>query len=191
MALNPVSVDNYNGLSFLGSSSNKPIAGIVTNIDRHTVSQARLKATDIIPAGYPVKVTNDSSTVTGAGKQLNPNVLNADKATSADETSGFLLVNETDILQMGEKAPRAYTGQLVNVALIGSLTELYLPCDGSVQNVNVNSKVAWDFTKSVLKVEATGNIQIIGPVVDGTRFKLNANGDAVEFENCKVVKVRL
>lgn len=191
MALNPVSVDNYNGLSFIGSSSNKPIAGVVTNLDRHTVSQARLKATDILPSGYPVKVTNDSSTVTGAGRQLNPNVLNADKAAAAADVSGFLLVNETDILQMGEKAPRAYTGQLVNVALVGSLAELYLPCDGSVQNVNVNSKVAWDFTNNVLKVDTAGTIQIIGPVVDGVRFKLNANNDAVEYENCKVVKVRL
>lgn len=189
MALNPVSVDNYNGLSFIGGSSNKPIAGIATNIERHTVSQARLTATDIIPAGSPVKVSNNASTASGAGKQLNPNVLKAEKATAAADVSGFLLVNETDILQMGEKAPRAYNGQLVNVALLGSLTELYLPCDTTVQNISLASKVAWDFASGVLKVDTAGTIQVIGPVVDGVKFKVN--GDSCEYEACKVVKVRL
>lgn len=190
MALNPVSVDNYNGLSFVGGSSNKPIVGIATNVDRHTISQAKLVATTPIAPGSPVKVTNNASgTVSGAGKALNANVLKAEAITAVADMSGFLLVNETDILQQGEKAPRAYNGQLVNVALLGSLTELYLPADAGLVGVNVGVKCVWDTASGTVKTGASGNIQIIGPVVDGLKFKVN--GDAMEYESCKVIKVRL
>lgn len=192
MALNPVKVQNYTATSFLGRSSNKPIAGIATNVNRLTVSQAKLVSDTLVAAGSPVKVTNGGvSTATGAGQELNPNVLQAVPATAAADVSGFLLVNETDILQTGEKAPHAYSGQLVNVALLGSLTELYLPCDTSVQNVSLTSKLAWDFTNNVAQVSATGTINIIGPVVDGVRFKVDTTNNEVVFEDCKVVKVRL
>lgn len=189
MALNPVSVDNYNGLSFVGGSSNKPIVGVATNIDRHTVSQAKLDATSVVAPGSPVKVTNQAVTKTKAGAYLNPNVLKAEAITAATDLSGFLLVNETDILQQGEKAPRAYSGQIVNVALLGSLVETYLPADAGLAGVNVGVKCVWDVTSGTVKTGNNGNIQIIGPVVDGVKFKVN--GDACEYEACKVIKVRL
>lgn len=194
MAINPVSVENYNGLSFLGSSSNKPIVGISTSVNRHTLSVARLtvSGTDIIVPGDPVKITNNASgTVSGAGKVLNPNVLKAEKITADTDISGFLLVNETDILESGEKAPYARNGQLVNVAIFGSLTELYLPADAGLVGANIGTKCVWDTTSGTVKSGTNGTIQVIGPVVDGLKFKADTTNNTVVYENCKVIKVRL
>lgn len=194
MALNPVSVNNYNGLSFVGGSSNKPIVGVSVSVDRFTTAQAKLVSTTPVVPGSAVKVTNDASSASGAGKELNPNVLKAVPVTTADDLSGFLLTNETDILEIGEKAPYARSGQIVSIALLGSLTELYLPADAGLIGANVATKAVWDVTSGTVKAAGTGvtgNIQIIGPVVDGVKFKYDTTSSSVVYENCKVVKVRL
>lgn len=192
MALNPVSVNSYNGLSFVGSSSNKPIVGVSVSVDRFTTAQAKLVATTtpVVP-GSAVKVTNNASSASGAGKELNPNVLKAEAITAATDLSGFLLVNETDILEMGEKAPYARNGQIVSVALLGSLIELYLPADAGLVGANVATKAVWDVASGTVKAGTNGNIQIIGPVVDGVKFKYDTATSSVVYESCKVVKVRL
>lgn len=190
MALDINKVGNYNKKGFIGNSSAKPIVGVpLRGIYTFDLSQGKLTGDDIILPGEPVKAVNRSE-ATGAGKSLNPNVLELSKPDATkNSVSGFLLTNETDVIDFGQDAPRAYKGQIVNVALLGSRTEVYLPVASGVANVNVNSKLLWDFTENCLKVDATGTIELLGPVVDGVKFK-NTNG-AISYENCKVAKVRL
>lgn len=192
MALDINKVGNYNGKSFIGNSSAKPIVGVpLRGIYTFDLSQGKLTDDDIILPGEPVKAVNKSSDATGAGKALNPNVLALSKPTAAgtDNISGFLLANETDVIDFGQDAPRAYKGQIVNVALLGSRTEVYLPVDAAVANVNVNSKLLWDFARGNLKKDDTGTIELLGPVVDGVKFK--NTGGVISYEACKVAKVRL
>lgn len=190
MALDINKVGNYNGKSFIGNSSAKPIVGVpLRGIYTFDLSQGKLTSDDIILPGEPVKAVNQTSASTGAGKALNPNVLALSKPADGSDISGFLLTNETDIIDFGQDAPRAYKGQVVNVALLGSRVEVYLPVAAGVANVNTNSKLLWDSTNGNLKVDTTGTIELLGPVVDGVKFKLD--GDNVAYEDCKVAKVRL
>ena len=192
MALDINKVGNYNEKSFIGNSSARPIVGVpLRGIYTFDLSQGKLTGDDIILPGEPVKAVNKLSKETGAGKALNPNVLKLSKPTAVADVSGFLLTNETDVIDFGQDAPRAYTGQIVNVALLGSRTEVYLPVAPAVANANanVNSKLLWDFTSGHLKVDATGTIELLGPVVDGVKFKNTAG--VISYEPCKVAKVRL
>lgn len=190
MALDINKVGNYNGKSFIGNSSARPIVGVpLRGIYTFDLSQGKLTGEDIILPGEPVKAVNKSSKATGAGKALNPNVLALSKPTPDTDISGFLLVNDTDVIDFGQDAPRAYKGQIVNVALLGSRTEVYLPVEPGVADANVNSKLLWDSTTGNLKVNSTGTIELLGPVVDGVKFK-NTSG-VISYETCKVAKVRL
>lgn len=189
MSLDINKVGNYNKKSFIGNSSAKPIVGVpLRGIYTFDLSQGKLTGDDIILPGEPVKAVNTSSK-TGAGKGLNPNVLTLSKTTTDTDISGFMLVNETDVIDFGQEAPRAYKGQIVNVALLGSRTEVYLPVAEGVSDLNVNSKLLWDSTNNNLKQDATGTIELLGPVVDGVKFKNSAG--VISYEDCKVAKVRL
>lgn len=189
MALDINKVGNYNKKSFIGNSSAKPIVGVpLRGIYTFDLSQGKLTGDDIILPGEPVKAMNTSSK-TGADKGLNPNVLTLSKITTDADISGFMLVNETDVIDFGQEAPRAYKGQIVNVALLGSRTEVYLPVEAEVADSNVNSKLLWDSATNTLKRDATGTIELLGPVVDGIQFK-NVAG-IISYEDCKVAKVRL
>lgn len=189
MSLDINKVGNYNGKGFIGNSSAKPIVGVpLRGIYTFDLSQGKLTGDDIILPGEPVKAVNKLN-ATGAGKALNPNVLGLSKAQADTDISGFLLTNETDVIDFGQDAPRAYKGQIVNVALLGSRTEVYLPVAEAVAGVNVNSKLLWDSTDNNLKVDDAGTIELLGPVVDGVKFKNTAG--VISYEACKVAKVRL
>lgn len=190
MALDINKVGNYNKKSFIGNSSAKPIVGVpLRGIYTFDLNQGKLTGDDIILPGEPVKAVNKSSGATGAGKGLNPNVLLLSKPTTDADISGFMLVNETDVIDFGQEAPRAYKGQIVNVALLGSRTEVYLPVANEVVDLNVNSKLLWDSAANNLKPDVTGTIELLGPVVDGVKFKNSAG--VTSYEDCKVAKVRL
>lgn len=189
MALDINKVGNYKNKSFIGNSSAKPIVGVpLRGIYTFDLSQGKLTSDDIILPGEPVKATN-ASNKTGAGKGLNPNVFNLSKIDLDTDISGFMLVNETDVIDFGQEAPRAYKGQIVNVALLGSRTEVYLPIK-EAKGVNVNDNLLWDSTEGGgLKKDSTGTIKLLGPVVDGVKFK--NTGGVISYEDCKVAKVRL
>jgi len=193
MALEVNKVGSFNGKSFLGSNSAKPICGhFLRDLYRGEISQAKIATDAIVYPGCPVTITNTNieSGVSNAGKGLNPNVLSiTGKAAATADVSGFVLESPTDILQFGEEAARPYKNQVVNVALLGSRVEVYLPADASLVGVNVGTKLAWDFTDNVLKVSATGTIDLLSPVVDGVSY-IEDNGSVV-FNNTKCVKVRL
>lgn len=193
MALEINKVGNYSGKGFLGSSSAKPICGhFLRDLYRGEISQAKVVTTDIVYPGCPVEVKNSNIGVgtTAAGKGMNPNVLSiTKKATVSTETVGFVLESPTDILQFGEQAARPLQNQITNIALLGSRVEVYLPADASLTNIAMNSKLIWDFTDNCLKVDATGTIEPLGPVVDGVAYKED-NGSVV-FQDVKCIRVRL
>lgn len=191
MALEINKVGNYNGKSFLGSNSAKPICGhFLRDLYRGEISQAKVVTDDIVFSGCPVEIKNSAYTTSNAGKAMNPNVLSITKKATADgEVSGFVLEAPTDILQFGEVAARPLKNQVTNVALLGSGVEVYLPADASLVGIAMNSKLKWSFDDNALKVDATGTITPLGVVVDGVKYKED-NG-AVVFEDCKVIKVRL
>ena len=190
MALDINKVGNYNKKGFIGNSSAKPIVGVpLRGIYTFDLSQGKLTGDDIILPGEPVKAVNKLSNATGAVKVSNSNVLELSKPKTVADISGFLLANDTDVIDFGQDAPRAYKGQIVNVALLGSRTEVYLPVEATVAGANVNKKLLWDFEKGCLKEDTTGTIELLGPVVDGVKFENTAG--VISYENFKVAKVRL
>lgn len=191
MALNINSVGNYNGKSFLGNSSAKPICGIfLRDLFRGQIYQAKVNTDTIVYPGVPVTITN-ANTKEGAGVELNPNVLSITAVATDDSgVSGFLLESPTDVMQWGEVAAHALKTQIVNVALLGSGVELYLPADSGLSGVAIGkNNCVWDFTNKCVKADEGGYITILGPVVDGVTFVENAG--SIEFKDTKVVKVKL
>lgn len=191
MAFEANKIQNFTGKSFLGSNSAKPICGhFLRDLYRGDISQARVDTGDVVYPGAPIQIKNSAGSASGAGKGLNPNVLSVSKlAASAAEVSGFLLESPTDILSFGETAARPYKNQVVNVALIGSGVEVYLPADDSLQNIDMRSRLAWDFASMSLKAAAAGTIAPLGPVVDGVKYVVS--GGEASFADTKCIRVRL
>lgn len=181
-------VGNANG-GFVGSSSFKPIAGqVLRNIYSFKLNQAKVADAANLVAGQPVKLTNANGGVAGAG--LSPNVLLAENITEATDISGFVIESPSDVVEIGGKVPKPQAGQVVSVALLGSGVEIYLPCDDSLQNVNINSKASWDKDIGKLKKDPAGTISILGGVVDGIVYSA-IDASLAETKASKVVKVRL
>ncbi len=182
----------FNGLSFIGAYSQRPICGTLAGHDKNTLSVAKLAPTQattkLLPAS-PLSVT--ASVGTNAGKGLNPNVLTAKELGTT--LGGFLLVNEKDVLEHGEVAAYARNGQLVKIALIGSQAEIYLPADSTLTNVEVGAVLNWDTTNKYVTTNTGTEIKgavLLSSVVDGIKFVESATGD-VKYEACKCVKIRL
>lgn len=194
MALNINGIGNYNGKSFLGNSSAKPICGVfLRDLFKGSIYQAKVNTDTLVYPGAPITIKNTSS-VSEAGAGLNPNVLSISAvATSDSEVSGFLLESPTDVMSWGEVAAHALKTQIVNVALIGSGVELYLPAGDALNEIQLSANnLVWDFSNNCVKaadISAKGYITGLSPVVDGVAFTINA--DAVEFKDSKVIKVRL
>lgn len=183
-------VGNANG-GFLGSSSARPIAGhIARNMFIFRLNQAKVADGANLAPALPAKLTNANGGKAGAG--LSPNVLLAENATSADDISGFVVASPNDVLEIGGGVPKPQEGQVTFVALIGSGIEMYLPCDDTLQNVNVNTKAKWDTTNNKLTKATDGDagvVSILGGVVDGVTYKIS--GDFANTVDSKVILVKL
>lgn len=174
--------------SFVGSSSFKPIAGhVLRNIYLFQLNQAKVATgANLVPA-MPAKITNEFGGNPNEG--LAPNVFLVTNITEASDISGFVVESPTDVLEVGGSVPKPQEGQVIQVALLGSGLEIYLPCDNSLQNVNVNSKAIWDTTTNKLKLSEDGNISIVSGVVDGITYQVD--GNFAKTIDSKVVKVKL
>lgn len=180
------SVGNANG-GFLGTSSFKPIAGhVVRDLFIFRLNQAKVTGGAIAPA-TPVKLVNSNGGKAGEG--LSPNVFVASAPAATTDISGFLVASPNDVLEIGSGVAIAQEGQIAQVAVIGSGIEIYLPCDDTLQNVNINSKAEWDITSGKLKLSDTGNISIVGSVVDGITYSVS-NGVGTTIDS-KVILVKL
>lgn len=192
MALNMNAVGNYNGKSFLGTHSQRPICGVfLRDLYKGALSQAKVGTGLKVYPGVPVQIKNQTNTTRSPKSGLNPNVLliTALSAQGGAGISGFVLESPTDVLQFGEIAASALEGQVVNVALIGSGVELYLPCKDDVLNVEVEKKLVWDFAEQALGTGADGIVTPLGPVVDGIKY-VNTGG-SIGYAETKCIRVRL
>lgn len=178
--------------SFVGASSGKPICGVVTtDFFKLSLNQARLSVSDLMVAGTPVHIENTNSVI-GAGKYLNPNTLTiTGEVSDASDFGGFLVVNNTDVVYEGDTAPHAVEGQIVNVAIKNSGIELYLPCDDTLKGVSVGTTINWDATNKCLTKNAgiAIGVTLMSPIVDGVAFKAD-NGKCV-FTNTKCARVKI
>lgn len=174
--------------SFVGASSFKPIAGqVLRNMYLFQVNQAKVATgANLVPA-MPVKITNEFGGNPNEG--LAPNVFLATNITAITDISGFVVESPTDVLEIGGSVPKPQEGQVIQIALLGSGIEIYLPCDNTLQNVNVNSKAVWDTTSNKLKLSDDGNISIVSGVVDGITYQVD--GNFAKTIDSKVIKVRL
>lgn len=181
-------VENYNNKSFLGSSSSKPIVGVVANNGTgFGIIQAKLTI-DGAYVGAPVAITNNSHGTSNAGEGLNPNVLHITEI-GGNNISGFILESQSDVVLNGSTAASPQKNQVINVGIIGSGIETYLPVVASVANKNINTKLSYDDNEKALKEDVNGKIALVGPVVDGVKYVLD--GGITTFKDTKVVRVRL
>lgn len=194
------SMPTYNG-KYLRPNSAKPIAGVCTlTAYKRPLVQAKVSSDYAIP-GTAVSVTTSAAGETNAGTNLNPNVLVLDGKTAVTATtfSGFVVSSPTDVQPEGSKGAFAIKNQIVDVALLGSQAELYLPIKtGEGNSINVASAaVYWDATNNELTTTkkdtniAIANLRILSQIVDGVKLKFNSSSNTAEYEDCKVVKVKL
>lgn len=193
------STPTYNG-KYLRPNSAKPIAGVCTlTAYKRPLVQAKVSSDYAIP-GTAVNVTTAAAGETNAGTNLNPNVLVLDgkTAVTAETFSGFVVSSPTDVQPEGSKGAFAIKNQIVDVALLGSQAELYLPIKtGEGNGINVASAaVYWNATNNELTTTkdtniAIANLRILSQIVDGVKLKFNSSSNTAEYEDCKVVKVKL
>lgn len=183
---------------FVGASSAKPIVGHLVNTDfLNTIQQGKNNGDEIIVAGAPIAITNATGE-TEAGRGLNPNVFLVKKAAAdGSDIAGFALASDSDLVTPDNSAPASYPTQIINIALIGSGAELYLPISSAATTllttaISLNSKIVYDNTAGSegLKIDSTateGYFKAVGNVVDGVKAKADGSG----FETCKVLKVKI
>lgn len=186
----------YNN-TFMSPNSALPICGHnLRDMYLNKLVQAKVNIPILVPA-MPVKVSNltDKS---NAGAGLNPNVLSVDMiAAATTEISGFSIASPTDFLLPGDEAPAARQTQIAYVMLLGCGEDVYLPCDSSLQGVQLDGiLIDYDFTNNCLKKSTTSAalpIKIKGPVVDGITYQTsNVNGTTpVKMVKTKCVRVQL
>lgn len=182
----------YNN-SFMGATSFKPICGhFLRDAYVNKLVQAVVKPDILLPA-QPIIVKNSSTTI-------GSNVLTIESLATTDAAmSGFSLASPGDFLFPGDQAPAARKGQITYIALFGSGIELYLPCDSTVNNIEIQEttgfNITYDFTDNVLKkaADSTNNIpvKLLSSVVDGVTFELDTTSNNVKIKDTKCIKVQL
>lgn len=170
------------------SSTIKPLCGVqLNNVTKNVSTQAVVSADSIyLYAGAPVTLKNKSN--------INGNVLSISAvATSKDTLDGFVLKSTNEVVDLGAEIGVPVKGQIVSVATLGCGIEVYLPCDSTLQDVAISSKVKWDTTSNCLVSDTAGTdalpITILGGVIDAQTIT-NTSGVA-GIKDTKAIRVRL
>lgn len=196
------SYGNFNG-SFRGPETGDVTCGRPLNVYQlgMKIVQAKLPTTltnkDVL-AAYPVAVDNRVGAAnTGPITGMNPNVLEVTALGTTATAVGFALVGPVDSIDSDGGVGYAHTGGLVNVGLLGSGLEVYLPASANLANVAAGwrGKLIWDATNLCLDVYTTGDdsltLTIKSALVDGYKLKKNASSGLVEYVATKAIKVQL
>lgn len=146
-----------------------------------------------------VVITNDTTPATGTQgmKGFNPNSYVISKVVAdgdQDVVSGFVLEGNNTLVDENGSGGLPMEGGRVNIGLIGSGTEVFLPCADDMIGFTLSFPVYWNPTTGLITKQHEGSALLIGAsvvssVVDGVKRKLN--GEKVEWETVKCVKVRL
>lgn len=193
------------GSPFIGASSAAPLCGMPTNFaySMSKIRQAQIKSdvtAKTIFAGQPVIIDNR----VGAPGTAQINGFNADvlEITALGTTTslamtvgGFVLCSDLDKVDADGGTGYAHAGDLVNVGLIGSGVEVYLPASADCANIALTQGLCWDSTNAELDVpassELTIGLKVLGSLVDGYKLKKNATSGLMEWVATKCLKVQL
>ena len=190
----------YTG-SFQGTSSYIPLVGVLLNKYENfdNFSQEKYNATNQCVAGDPVIVKNmvQANTSLNAIEGMGSNVGEiTDIASSLNNLSGFLCQSPTDIVPLagGEAYPQK--NFLSYVALLGSGAQLYLRADSSLKNVDMNTRVTYDFSAKLIKKQTVGSSMPIparlkSGLVNAKYLLYNAGTGKAAWTDCTAVLVEL
>lgn len=192
------------GTPFRGNSSASPLCGMPTNMSfamtkmrqAQIVSSATVKT---IFASQPVIIDNRIGNVgTDQLYGMNSDTLEitalATTTSSVMTIGGFVLCSDLDRVDEDGGVAYAHVGDLVNVGLIGSGIETWLPASADCANIALTQGLFWDSTLAELDVptnELTPGIKILSALTDGYKLKKNATSGLMEWVATKCIKVQL
>ena len=194
------------GSPFIGASSAAPLCGMPTNYQfaMTKMRQAQIKSdvtAKTIFAGQPVIIDNRvgaPGTAQIAGFNADVLEITALATTTAlvMTVGGFVLTSDLDQVDSDGGVAYAHAGDLVNVGLIGSGIEVWLPASADCANIALTTGLCWDSTNAELDVPASSELTITGlkvlsSLVDGYKLKKNATSGLIEWVACKCIKVQL
>lgn len=146
-----------------------------------------------------VVIKNDTTPATGTNgmKGFNPNSYVITKVVATKDTDtigGFVLEGNNTVINENSDTGMVLKGGRVNVGLLGSRTEVYLPCADDMVGFELGDQVFWNPTNNQITKDSTHGTLLIGvsvvsSVIDGAKRKVV--GDAIQWETVKCVKVRL
>lgn len=185
----------YNNYFMKGGSTAKPIAGTCTKTAySRPLNQAKLTV-DNLMQGSPVELKNTSlaKETNSNNDGLSGNVFTANKAKTV--VNGFIVNSPNDILLDGDTFPRFLKNQVARVALLGSGATVYLPADTSLNDVTLDTELAWDTTKNVVTKKGTGidlpGVRLEGQLVNGCVPEYDATNNVAKSKDALVVRVVL
>lgn len=193
------------GSPFIGASSASPLCGMPTNLSfaMTKMRQAQIKSdvtAKTIFAGQPVIIDNRvGDPGTSQIKGFNADVLEitalATTTSSVMTVGGFVLCSDLDKVDTDGGTGYAHAGDLVNVGLIGSGIEVWLPASADCANIALTTGLCWDSTNAELDVpassELTIGLKVLSSLVDGYKLKKNGTSGLVEWVATKCIKVQL
>jgi hypothetical protein len=193
------------GSPFIGASSAAPLCGMPTNLQfaMTKMRQAQIKSdvtAKTIFAGQPVIIDNrvgapGTAQIAGFNADVLEITALATTTSSASTVCGFVLCSDLDKVDTDGGTGYAHAGDLVNVGLIGSGVETYLPASADCANIALTTGLCWDSTNAELDVpassELTIGLKVLGSLVDGYKLKKNATSGLMEWVATKCLKVQL
>jgi hypothetical protein len=191
--------------SFTGNSSAYPLCGMPTNIGfaMQKMRQAQIASgitAKTIFAGQPVIIDNRvGNPGTGQIVGLNADVLSITAlATTTDTVNtvcGFVLCSDLDRVDEDGGVAYAHVEDIVNVGLLGSGLEVWLPASADCANIALTQGLYWDSTNAELDVPAASELtiplKVLSALTDGYKLKKNASSGLMEWVATKCVKVQL
>ena len=194
------------GGGFVGPSSAAPLCGMPTNVQfaMSKMRQAQIKSdvtAKTIFAGQPVIIDNrvgapGTAQIAGFNADVLEITALATTTSSVMTVGGFVLCSDLDRVDSDGGTAYAHAGDLVNVGLIGSGIEVYLPASSDCANIALTQGLCWDSTNAELDVPASSELtitglKVLGSLVDGYKLKKNATSGLMEWVATKCLKVQL
>lgn len=192
------------GNAFIGAFSASPLCGMPTNFaySMSKIRQAQIKSdvtAKTIFAGQPVIIDNrvgapGTAQIAGFNADVLEITALATTDSSASTVCGFVLCSDLDKVDTDGGTGYAHAGDLVNVGLLGSGVETWLPASADCANIALSVGLYWDSTNAELDVptnEKTIPLKVLSSLTDGYKLKKNATSGLMEWVATKCLKVQL
>lgn len=194
------------GTPFIGASSASPLCGRPTNLQfaMTKMRQAQIKSdvtAKTIFASQPVIIDNrvgapGTAQIAGFNADVLEITALATTTSSVMTVDGFVLASNLDQVDADGGVGYAHAGDLVNVGLLGSGIEVWLPASADCANIAVSTGLYWDSTNAELDVPASGEktitgLKVLSSLTDGYKLKENATSGLIEWVATTCIKVQL